>query len=90
MRRRHCVCYHLRLRWHDNADAFVTRDANDGLSGIAAAVAYADAIKEARMSDYIFYLRIGKLHIQVTYQKRLRLSINPRHRWLMWPLVQFY
>jgi len=42
------------------------------------------------MSNLIFNLRIGKLHIQITNEWRVRLSINPVHRGLCWPIVKLY
>jgi hypothetical protein len=42
------------------------------------------------MSNLIFNLRIGKLHIQVTREWRLRLAINEYHRWLRWPIIKLH
>lgn len=42
------------------------------------------------MSNLIFNLRIGKLHIQITDQKKIRLSINDYHNWLKWPFISLY
>lgn len=42
------------------------------------------------MSDLIFNLRIGKLHIQITDQRKIRFPINDHHRWLRWPFVQLH
>ena len=42
------------------------------------------------MTNLIFNLRIGKLHIQITKGWKLRLSLNDYHRWIKWPFVQLY
>ena len=42
------------------------------------------------MSNLIFNWRIGKLHIQVTNNWQLHLSINDYHRWLKWPMLTLY
>jgi hypothetical protein len=42
------------------------------------------------MSDLIFNLRIGKLHIQITTRWEFRLSLNNYHRWLRWPFIELY
>lgn len=42
------------------------------------------------MSNLIFNLRIGKLHIQISTGWRLSLKINNVHRWTARPIVKLY
>ena len=42
------------------------------------------------MSDLIFNLRIGKLHIQISNSYKLRLSINDFHKWFKVPFIKLY
>ena len=42
------------------------------------------------MSDLIFNLRIGKLHIQITDQYKFRFSLNDYHQWFRCPIVELY
>jgi len=42
------------------------------------------------MSDLIFNLRVGKLHIQITNDWQLRFSLNDYHRWLKRPIITLY
>jgi len=42
------------------------------------------------MSDMKFNLSVGKLHIQVTLDGRLRLSINQHTKWFKWPFIKLH
>lgn len=42
------------------------------------------------MSDLIFNLRIGKLHIQINNRWHIKLLLNDYHRWLRWPFFQLH
>lgn len=42
------------------------------------------------MSNFIFNLRIGKLHIQITNEYKVRFAINDYHKWFKWPFIQLH
>jgi len=42
------------------------------------------------MSNLIFNLRIGKLHITISDEWKLRFSINNYHKWFASPMIQLY
>ena len=42
------------------------------------------------MSVLLFNLSVGKLHIQVTLDGRLRLSINQHTKWFKWPFIKLH
>lgn len=42
------------------------------------------------MTNLIFNLRIGKLHIQITTTRKLELHINDYHTWTKWPIIERY
>ena len=42
------------------------------------------------MSDLIFNLRIGKLHIQISDSYKIVFVINDYHKWISIPFVEFY
>ena len=47
-------------------------------------------IQKDNMSDLIFNLRIGKLHIQISDSFKLKFKINNVHKWFSLPIIELY